>query len=247
MLIEQAAYTNRWRRCCPLAKLGFAFAGLLAAHLASTPVVAAGIALSLGSLTVLGAGVSLSLYARVAAPAVGFLALSCLSLAISLGGGEGGLHWAWASDAMPQIAELSGRSLAALAALLFLVLTTPLPDLIATLRRLYVPEALLDLMVLCYRMLFVFSEAMQDTLTAQKARLGFVNSRRSMHSLGLLTASLSLQIWLRARDLHQAALARHGDGPLRFLAVDYPAAGRDRLLAGIASACVLMLTLGCAS
>ena len=45
---------------------------------------------------------------------------------------------------------------------LFLVLTTPLIDLIAMLRRLKTPEALLEIMVLSYRMLFVFSEAVHD-------------------------------------------------------------------------------------
>ena len=51
------------------------------------------------------------------------------------------------------MAALSARSLAALAALLGLVLTTPLPDLLGLLRRLRRPDVLLDLMVLCYRML----------------------------------------------------------------------------------------------
>lgn len=241
MLIEQAAYASRWRGVCPGAKAVFALAGLIAAFVAKTPLLALLLTLVLALVTVLGAGIALSLYLRVAWPASGFLALSSLTLLISLSGdGQGGLVWQVAPSAVPQIAELSARSLAALAAMLFLVLTTPLSDLIVLLRRLHVPEVLLDLMVLCYRMLFVFSEAVQDMLTAQQARLGFVTTRRGLHSLGLLAASLAAQVWLRARHLHLAALARNGEGSLRFLPREYPEARREL---GFATAASLLLVL----
>ncbi|HRC58164.1 MAG TPA: hypothetical protein PKU97_19705, partial [Kofleriaceae bacterium] len=50
-------------------------------------------------------------------------------------GADGHLSWGLAPDAAPRIAAVAGRSLASLAALLLLVLTTPLPDLIGLLRR----------------------------------------------------------------------------------------------------------------
>jgi cobalt/nickel transport system permease protein len=232
MLIEQAAYANRWRRVTPAAKAGFALAGLLAAFLAASPLVDGGVALLLALVTLLGALVPPGLYLRVAAPALGFLALSSLSLLVSLGAdASGGLSWQWAPDAAPRIATVASRSVAALAALLLLVLTTPLPDLIALLRRLRLPDVLLDLMVLCYRMLFVLHEALRDTLTAQAARLGFSTPRRGLNSLALLAANLTVQVWQRARALDVAAQARNGDGPLRFLAPRFANAGRDTALA----------------
>lgn len=232
MLIEQSAYANRWRQVSPAAKGSFALAGLAAAFLAATPAHGLGVMLLLAVGATLGAGVPLRLYLRVAAPPVGFLMLSCLTLIVSIRfDAAGQAAWQLAPDALPRIATVAARSLAALAALLGLVLTTPLPDLIALLRRLRTPEVLLDLMVLCYRMLFVFASAMQDTLTAQQARLGYCSTRQSLRSLGLLAANLAVQTWLRARGLHQAALARNGGGPLRFMTPDYPHAGRDQLVA----------------
>ena len=47
MLIEQAAYGNRWRRVSPAAKGSLALAGLLAAFVAATPATAACVALLL--------------------------------------------------------------------------------------------------------------------------------------------------------------------------------------------------------
>ena len=129
--------------------------------------------------------------------------------------------------------------LAALAALLGLVLTTPLPDLLGLLRRLRCPDVLLDLMVLCYRMLFVFSAALHDTATAQRARLGYASPRLTRRSLGLLAANLTLQVWQRARALHLAAEARNGDGALRFLSPDFAHARRDTVLAAAAGSLLI--------
>lgn len=243
MLIERAAYANRWRRVAPGAKAGFALAGLVAAGLAASPATAGAIALLLALATIFGAGVPAGLYLRVAAPALGFLVLSCLSLLFSVGAdADGRLAWQAAPDALPRIAGLAGRALASLAALLLLALTTPLPELIAVLRRLRVPAALLDLMVLCYRMLFVFAAARRATLTAQTARLGYATARHARRSLGLVAANLALQVWQRARALQAAAEARNGDGALRFLAPDFAHARRDAAIAALAGGALLIGT-----
>ena len=244
MLIEQAAYGNRWRRVSPAAKGAFALAGLLAAFLAHSPQNALGVALLLAASTLLGAAVPMRLYGRVALPGAAFLMLSCLTLLVSVQLDEhGAASWRYAPEMLPQVEAIAARALAALAALLSLVLTTPLPDLIGLLRRLHTPEILLDLMVLCYRMLFVFSATTRDIVSAQESRLGYSTRRRGLRSLGQLIASLSLGIWLRARALHRAALARNGDGPLRFLTPVYPQAGRDRLIALLAGGSLIVAAM----
>lgn len=239
MLIEQAAFSSRWREVSPAAKGCFAGAGMLAAFGAASPLMASVVGVVLASVAVLGARVPFLLYLRVAAPATGFLALSCLSMMVSLSFSDaGGMVWQWAPD-IAAVTALTARSLGSLAALLLLVLTTPLPDLIALLRWLRLPEVLLDLMVLCYRMLFVFSEVLHDTVTAQASRLGYAGARRSLRSLGLLIASLALQVWGRAQALQQAAEARNGGGTLRFLVPRYAHARRDTSLAALAGAALV--------
>ncbi len=244
MLIEQAAYGNRWRQVSPAAKGSFALAGLLAAFLAHSPQNALGVTLLLAASTLAGAGVSFRLYLRVALPGAAFLLLSCLSLLVSVSlDAAGAPSWRIAPEMLPQVQTIAARALAALAALLSLVLTTPLPDLIGLLRRLRTPEILLDLMVLCYRMLFVFSGATRDIISAQDARLGYSSRGRGLRSLGRLIARLSIDVWLRARALHHAALARNGDGPLRFLTPAYPQAGRDRLIALLAGSSLIIAAM----
>ena len=229
MLTEQAAYSNRWRRVSPVAKGCFSLCGIVASFAAASPRTALLIALILTAITIFGAGIPVGRYLRVAAPPLLFLSTSALSLLVSLGSGEpaGGVPFHLATAEFPRIAQVCSRSLACLTALLFLALTTPLPDIISLLRRCKVPDTLLDLMTLCYRTLFVLSESVHDTLTAQAARLGYANLRLSFRSLGGLVANLAVQVWQRSQALHLAALARNNDGPLRFLENSYADSPRN--------------------
>jgi len=230
VLTEQSAYTNRWRRVSPVAKGFFSLCGMVAAFAAASPRSAILVALALSSATVLGAGIPPVRYLRVAAPALFFLCVSALSLLVSVAFSHEaalGVSLNLATSELPRIAQVSCRSLACLTALLFLALTTPLSDIISLLRRCKLPDTLLDLMTLCYRTLFVLSEAVHETITAQSARLGYATLSLSLRSLGGLVANLAVQVWQRSLALHLAALARGNDGALHFLGYDYPNSRRN--------------------
>ena len=125
MLIEQCAYSNRWRAVSPAAKGLFALGGFVAAFAAARPLTALVVAGLITLVAVAGAGVPFSRFARIALPPLGFLLLGCLSLAFSLGwsadplsdGQE--LAVRWLPEGWAPILTLGGRSLGALAALLF--------------------------------------------------------------------------------------------------------------------------------
>jgi hypothetical protein len=131
VLIEQSAYSNRWRCVSPAAKGLFATCGFVAIFAAKSPLTATFIAGLLLAVTLIGAGITPTRYLRVAAPALFFLAMGSLSLAfaVDVDGGRPLLHMA--PSGLSKLAEVGTRSLGALAALLFLVLTTPLVDLIS--------------------------------------------------------------------------------------------------------------------
>ena len=244
MLIEQSAYANRWRSVAPAAKGAFALAGFVAAFAAATPRAALAVAALIALVTLAGARVAFGRYLCVAAPALVILAISCVSLAFSINvDSSSSPSFDLAPGGFRQTAEVGARSLGELAALLFLVLTTPLIDLIALLRRLRTPEVLLEIMVLCYRMLFVFSEAVHDTLTAQAARLGYSSNALALRSLGGLAANLTLQVWQRASDLHVAAQSRNNDGPLHFIEPTYANGRRDLALAVASGSALIALAL----
>ena len=246
MLIEQCAYGNRWRFVSPAAKALFCLGGFVAAFAAARPQTAALVAALIAVVTLAGANIPFGRYLRIALPPLGFLLLGCLSLAYSLDFAAGNFVVRWLPKGWTPPLQLAARSLGALAAMLFLALTTPMIDLIAFFRRLHVPEVLLELMVLCYRMLFVFSEAVRDTRTAQAARLGYATPRLALRSLGSLAANLTVQIWQRAHALHVAAQSRNNDGALRFLEPEYDHTGRDLVIAAVGGTVLIATSLGIA-
>lgn len=246
MLTEQSAYTNRWRQVSPVAKGFISLCGMVAAFAAGSPRTAVLVALILTSATVLGAGIPPVRYLHVAAPAFFFLLASGLSLLVSIEFSHNltfGISLHLAESELPRIAQACSRSLACLTALLFLALTTPLSDIICLLRRCKLPETLLDLMTLSYRTLFVLSEAVHETITAQSARLGYATFTLSLRSLGGLVANLAVQVWQRSQSLHLASLARGNDGALRFLEPVYPNSPRTIFSAVISGIVLVVLAV----
>lgn len=245
MLTEQSAYTNRWRRVSPVAKGFFSLCGMIAAFAAASPRTALLIAFIMLATAIFGARVHPLSYLRVAAPTSIFLLTSALSLLISLdlGSQQWGMPFHLATSEFYHVGRICSRSLACLTSLLFLALTTPLADIISLLRRCRLPETMLDLMTLCYRTLFVLSEAVHDTFTAQSARLGYANLRLSLRSLGGLVANLTVQVWQRSLALHLAALARNNDGALRFLETVYPDSPRAISIAAVAGCLVIAISV----
>lgn len=245
MLIEQCAYSNKWRQVHPAAKGLFTCCGLVAAFMATSPAAFCVMTVVLLTTTIAGAGIPWRQYLRVFLPPLLFLAISCATLAVSL-------HWNVSpfrlavhleQSQLPHVALVCGRSLTSLAALLFLSLTTPMTDLISLLRRFRVPDVLLEMMTLCYRTLFLLLEAIHDMRVAQSSRLGYATNRLALRSLGSMIANLTVQVWQRANALQVAALARNNDGPLCFLNSEYHQSGRSILLASTAGCALLVMSV----
>ncbi|MDD2365922.1 MAG: cobalt ECF transporter T component CbiQ [Desulfuromonadaceae bacterium] len=241
MLTEQSAYSNRWRKVSPIAKGIFTFCGILAAFSAGSPVAALAVAIFISCAAIVGAAVPFFIYLRVAAPPLLFLAASTLSLSFSLDLNAPAIHFA--ESELPNILHICSRSFACLTSLLFLTLTTPLPDIISLLRRCKTPETLLDLMILCYRTLFVLSESVNNTITAQSARLGYATPGHSIRSLGRLSANLTMQVWQRSTSLQLAVEARCNDGAFRFLEADYPNSRRNILISATSGISMILCEL----
>jgi len=174
-------------------------------------------------------------------PPLGFLLISCAAM---LFGPDAQGDWRWSGAMLPVVVHTALRSLAMLAALSGLVLSTPMPGLLALMRRLRMPELLLDMMVLCYRMLFVLRQAWDEGVTAQSARLGYRGWRQAWRSTGLLAGQMAVQVWQRAAALQMAADARVCQGALRFLPVVYPQARSQCMVAALAGALLVALALG---
>lgn len=109
-----------------------------------------------------------------------------------------------------QAMSLFFRVYSSLVSTYFLVLTVPFKQLIELLRKLRVPDYLLEVMVLMYRFIFMFLHefiVMRDTLDLKFA---FGHMRQTYRSMGLLASQLFTRL-IRANDELTAFLALRFD------------------------------------
>lgn len=225
--LDRYAWTNRWRHYHPAEKLLLA-GGLLLLSLLLPPLTTAPlILLTVWLAAAPGAGIpTKTLIWTLAAPA-GFLlaGLPLLLLSVDLSGGV-----SLSAEGGDKAARLLARSLAAVASLALFALTTPVAVWAPLLRRGGVPAALVEILLLMYRLLFVVAEQAGAAARAQAARLGYDGARRSLRSLGLLIANLLQRSLAQARRLEIGLAARNFDGELRVLSPPH-SLSRRRLLA----------------
>ncbi|HRD64822.1 MAG TPA: cobalt ECF transporter T component CbiQ [Candidatus Competibacter sp.] len=217
LAIDHHAWTNRWCDRHPVEKLlpagGLLLLTLMLPPLTTGPLVLTSTALA----TVCGAGVPLRAVLAVLAAPMTFLLAGAPFLAMSIRFTDG-LDLRFSSDGLHLALATSVRALAAVSCLAFLALTTPLTDLIPLLRRVGVPAGIIELILLIYRLIFVFAERALTGRRAQAARQGYSRFDRGVRSVGLLAGNLFQRALEQAHRLEIGLAARGYDGELRVLA-----------------------------
>ncbi|MFC7328432.1 cobalt ECF transporter T component CbiQ [Marinactinospora rubrisoli] len=220
LAIDAAAYRGPWRRLHPAVK-GTLFGGLLVCAL----VLPAWPGAALSALAALAAGfgparVPPRAFLRAAwAPSL-FVLTGAVTLLVSVGGPDGPV--AWAPDGARRAAEVSGRAAAALCCQLMFAFTTPLADLLPRLTRLGLPAALVEVVALTYRMLFVLLDTTRRIQAAQAGRLGYRSRAAWIRSLGALGAAVFVRSYDRARRMRRGLECRGYDGTLTVLVEERP-------------------------
>lgn len=247
LALDDAAWSGAWRTRSVAEKSLLCF-GLLALAITSPgPAFSGAVLICAIACALLIAQVPRSTYCvAVAAPAT-FLLISLPAIAVSIGphpldpvASLGPVHLE--SAGVAQAIAVGVRSVAAMAAMLLLPLTTPMVDLLDGMRRLRVPEALIDIAALVYRMLFSLLDSVAAIREAQTARLGYAGSRQARNSFGLLGAAVLQRAWVRSQRLEQGLLGRGYAGSLATLHEPVPVDRRFVLLTVL-----LLLTLAACS
>jgi cobalt/nickel transport system permease protein len=212
LAVDDAAWASAWRTRSPVDKLVLC-AGLVGCALV-LPVWPGGVLVALAAVVLaLGpARVPARTFGRAARWPLAFVAVGALTAVVTVDGGLG-----WAPDAAARAGELVGHSVAGGAAVLLLATTTPMTDLLAALRRLGVPAAVVEVAGVTYRLLFVLLQSLTTIREAQTARMGHSTWRRSYRSSGALAAAVFTRSFDRARRLQEGLAGRGMETGLRVL------------------------------
>jgi cobalt/nickel transport system permease protein len=213
LAVDDAAWASAWRRRAPGDKLllcgGLVGCALvLPAWPGSVLVGLASVGLALGP-----ARVPARTFGRAVRLPLAFVAVGALTAVVTVDGGGLG----WAPDAAARAASLAGHALAGSAAVLLLATTTPMSDLLPALRRLRVPDAVVEVASVVYRLLFVLLDSLRTIREAQAARMGYSSVRRSYRSSAALAAAVLTRSWDRARRMQEGLAGRGMETGLRVL------------------------------
>lgn len=107
------------------------------------------------------------------------------------------------------------RVAGSVSALYFLILTTPMNQILRLLKKIHLPNVLIELMILVYRSIFIFLEAFQHMREFQTLRFGYEGRKSGFLSLGLMVRSLFAHIFLKHREMSIALELKGYDGEFR--------------------------------
>ena len=226
--IDRFAYGSPIRKLDPVYKTGFSLLIIFFCLAAGRPFISIAALVIVLSLSLFIASLPAGFLLKLLFAEGGFLFFSVLGVALSIhtqpdvGGFPLGCFYILITPSSFTLAiTLFLRSLACVAAMNFLALTTPLIDLIALFRRMHIPELLIDLMTLIYRFIFTLVDCLERMVLAMETRCGFCNWRRSMASAGQIGANLFIETYRKSRNLEKALEGRCWDGSLHVLPQEY--------------------------
>lgn len=223
--VDTLAASSGMRLWNSTGKILFALGTLLLCLALDRPAISLGVIAGAALMQCVAGGLSLRRYLRVLRTPVVFLLLAGLALACELAWMPvgrwnlplGGMWVCVSPESLRLALGLSLRALGAVSALLLLALTTPAGEWTAALRRVHVPELIIELMYLIYRFIFLLLDTWHQMQNAAAARAGWRGFRTSCRTFAMLAGGLLTGALRRSRVFYQAMAARGYAGGIRFL------------------------------
>lgn len=216
LALDHAAWSSPWRARSVRDK-GVLSSGLLLASI-SLPPFPGGVAVAAISLVLLLGPIRVG-WARLARivwlPLVSIL-IGVATVAVSISW-DAGLRLQVTTAGLDMAARLAVRAIAATLAMFTLACSTPMIDLLSSLRHVRLPDPLIEIAALTYRFSFGLLESVGAIHAAQEARLGYASRSAAMRSASLGVAVLFLRSWDRARRLEAGLAGRGYEDALRTL------------------------------
>jgi len=193
------------------------------------------------------------LWQAVVAPLV-FLVIGGISVLVSLGSTPVGTVW-WHAGAFSigpvssaQAMSLIEHGVCGTLALMVLAVTTPMVDLLTWLRKFHIPDPLLEIASLTYRLIFVLLDTVVTASEAQHARLGdtpagrFSGFNRRMNNTAALLGSVGIRAWTRANRLNDGLVNRGFEAALATLPIKRTGSVRYKIIVVIVIAVLWVIS-----
>lgn len=242
LLIDKYAYINRLKTIHPVEKMTIALFLLLFTLLVKDKIVSLIIFILMSTFTIFAAKIPFFYYIKLLLLPSFFLLSGTLTILFSftkknatlppvLGSIEFGSWQVFIlASSVNTVISLLFVVLSSISCLYFLTLTTPVQEILHVLRKLKVPQLLIEITEITYRFIFVFLETALKIYQAQNSRLGYRTARLWLHSISLLITSLFMTVFQRARELTIAMDSRGYAEDILYLDDRYPYSATNWLI-----------------
>lgn len=218
--LEDTAQRNAIRDVNPYPKLLLGLGAIVIAVFSENFVTPLFIAISLSLITIFIAGISPGFYAKLLLIPAGFAIISVIIIILISGGGE--VFWFWRPNESFGLSVTSGslekgltvlcRVFGGMCALFFISLTTPMTDLFSIMKKSMIPDLLVDLAMIIYRLIFILIEEAVQIYSSQLMRLGYARKKEAINSFGQMCGSLFVNSWIAGEDFVRSMECRCYDG-----------------------------------
>lgn len=223
--IDSYAFTSGMRNVNASFKVLFSVTLLVLCLVLDHIWVSVAVMVSMALLTICVGGLSIRRYLSLMSIPIAFIVMGSIAIAAGVSARPFGefrldLHLFYLYTDRPDIlraVRLGLKALGAVSAMYMLTLSTPASEIISVLGRARLPKLLIELMHMIYRFIFILMDVQSKMSTAARARLGYVDFRRSCYTFGNIAGNLLILSFRKAGIYYDALESRGYDGELKFL------------------------------
>ncbi|MGL6105619.1 cobalt ECF transporter T component CbiQ [Romboutsia sp.] len=210
LLIDKYAYTNNLTDLKPQIKVGIGMVLLIASMLVNNIVALSCIMVLMSISIVCIAKIDFKNYLKLLKIPIYFLFIGIIANLINISFDSKPLIYSInifnmyvgiSKESLNTSTYILFRSMSCLTCVYFFVLTTPFNQLLFLLKKIHIPDTVIELTMLVYRFIFIFLEEVSDIRKSQQLRFGYIDLKTSYKSIGLLGNLLFKRLMKRYEDM----------------------------------------------
>lgn len=221
-LLDSVSYCSRLNKNSPSAKVVFSVGSLIFCVTASSVIIASVIFITMVWGTIYFNKLKINKYIHLLSHPMLFIMISSVTLVFNITKQPlnlvaipiGAYYISASNSSILYGMKIIMIATSSVSCLYFLVLSTPVLELLKVMKKMHVPSLVIELMLLIYRFIFILLQMAESISTAQKCRLGRRNFKTSIKSLGSLLSALFIRAIKKADKIYDAMEARGYQGTI---------------------------------
>lgn len=229
LMFDKYAYINPMKEQHPVEKIFFSIGSLVTVISVQSNWISLVVFLVMSAVLLLKAKIPPGFYGKILMLPFIFLLMSMIAILIEFSAITPvntviSISWPYGTIfitpfGLERATALFLTSFSATSCLYFLILTTPLDELMVVAKKCKVPVILIELFAYIYRFIFLMLGISQQIHVAQQARLGHGTWRMRFNSFAMLLSSLLTQMLQQSTQYYHASLVKNDDDMFRTLAL----------------------------